>query len=207
MSIQVTACLNPFSTERSEFTFEQGISVSDIIKKLDALHAVNTGWRVLIDDEIITDFSRFPKDGQHVYVKLVPEGDNESTGTGMKIGGGLAVLGGIIAIATLGWTGVGGFLGAALIGAGVSCFVGGVVFYNIDIPSVTTNRKNQEAPEQDPSIRGSQNQMRPYGVVPTLFGKRRGLSLPAFLRRAERHGDRQGFYQNRRDIVKGLFID
>ena len=173
MSIQVTACLNPFSTERSEFTFEQGISVSDIIKKLDALHAVNTGWRVLIDDEIITDFSRFPKDGQHVYVKLVPEGDNESTGTGMKIGGGLAVLGGIIAIATLGWTGVGGFLGAALIGAGVSCFVGGVVFYNIDIPSVTTNRKNQEAPEQDPSIRGSQNQMRPYGVVPTLFGKRR----------------------------------
>ncbi|MBR1403487.1 MAG: hypothetical protein IJ558_04865 [Treponema sp.] len=171
MSIQVTACLNPFSTERSEFTFEQGISVSDIIKKLDALHAVNTGWRVLIDDEIVTDFSRVPKDGQHVYVKLVPEGDTQSTGTGMKIGGGLAVLGGIIAIATLGWTGVGGVLGATLIGAGISCFAGGAVLYNTDIPSISN--KKQESPEQDPSIRGSQNQMRPYGVVPTLLGRRR----------------------------------
>lgn len=159
--------------EKTEFEFEQGISINEIIKKIDALHAVNAGWRVLIDDEIVTDFSSVPNENEHVCIKLVPEGDNENTGTGMKIGGGLAVLGGIIAIATLGWTGVGGVLGAALIGAGVGCFAGGVVLYNIDIPSVTTNRKNQEAPEQDPSIRGSQNQMRPYGVVPTLFGKRR----------------------------------
>ena len=171
MSIQVTACLNPFSTERSEFTFEQEISVSGIIKKLDALHAVNTGWRVLIDDEIVTDFSRVPKDGQHVYVKLVPEGDNQSTGTGMKIGGGALVALGVVVGVLTHWTGVGAFAGAAMVGAGIGLLSGGVVLYSTDIPSLTN--KNRETPEQDPSIRGSQNQMRPYGVVPTLFGKRR----------------------------------
>lgn len=173
MSIQVTAFLNPFSQKKSEFHFEEVISIQEIIKKLDAVHAVNTGWRVLIDDEIVTDFTRIPKDGQHVYLKLVPEGDNQSTGTGMKVGGALAVIGGIAAIAFLGWTGIGGVAGAALIGAGVGCFAGGMVLYNIDIPSVSTNKKKQESPEQDPSIRGSENQLRPYGMIPTLFGRRR----------------------------------
>ena len=171
MSIQVTACLNPFSQERSEFTFNAGISVTEIIRKIDPLHAVNTGWRVLFDDEIITDFSRIPKENQHVYIKLVPEGDNKNTGAGMKVAGGLAVLGGILAIATLGWTGIGGVAGAALIGAGVGCFAGGAVLYNIDIPSL--NNKKRETPEQDPSIRGSRNQTRPYGTLPVLFGRRR----------------------------------
>ena len=173
MSIQVTAFLNPFSQKKSEFHFDEAISIQEIIKKLDAVHAVNTGWRVLIDDEIVTDFTRIPKDGQHVYLKLVPEGDNQSTGTGMKVGGALAVIGGIAAIAFLGWTGIGGVAGAALIGAGVGCFAGGMVLYNIDIPSVSTNKKKQESPEQDPSIRGSENQLRPYGMIPTLFGRRR----------------------------------
>lgn len=132
---------------------------------------MNTGWRVLIDDEPMTDFTRVPQEGQHVYMKLVPEGDTENTGIGMKIGGALAVIGGIVAIATLGWTGLGGAVGAMLIGSGVGLFAGGMVLYNMDIPSV--DNKNRETPEQDPSIRGSRNQMRPYGVVPTLFGRRR----------------------------------
>lgn len=173
MSIQVTAFLNPFSKKKNEFHFDEAISIQEIIKKIDSLHAVNTGWRVLIDDEIITDFTRIPKDGQHVFLKIVPESDNESTGIGMKVGGALAVVGGIAAIAFLGWTGIGGLAGVALIGAGVGCFTGGAVLYNIDIPSVTTNKKKQETPDQDPSIRGSENQMRPYGVIPTLFGRRR----------------------------------
>ncbi|MBQ6780285.1 MAG: hypothetical protein IJP62_03520 [Treponema sp.] len=171
MSIRVTAQLNPFSGEKTEFNFEQGISLQGIIAKIDALHAVNVGWRALIDDEPVTDFTRVPQKGQHVYLKLVPEGDTQSAGVGMKIGGALAVLGGIIAIATLGWTGLGGALGAMLIGSGVGLFAGGAVLYNIDIPSI--GNKNRESPEQDPSIRGSQNQMRPYGIVPILFGRRR----------------------------------
>ena len=165
VSIKVTACLNPFSTEKTEFLFDDGISVQDIIKKVDTLHAVNTGWRVMIDDVIVTDFSCVAKDGNHVYLKLVPEGGIQDTGTAMKIGGGaLAVLGAVLIA-----TGIGAPFGAALIGAGVSMFLGGAVLYNMDVPSL----QSRESPEQDPSIRGSENQMRPYGTVPTLLGRRR----------------------------------
>ncbi|MBR0099625.1 MAG: hypothetical protein IJP90_07895, partial [Treponema sp.] len=91
MSIKVTACLNPFSNEKTEYTFDPGISVNEIIRKIDTLHAVNTGWRVLFDDEIVTDFERKLEENQHVYIKLVPEGDNKNLGTGMKVGGGALV--------------------------------------------------------------------------------------------------------------------
>lgn len=165
MSIQVTACLNPFSGERKEFSFEQGITINEIIRNLDALNAVNTGWRVMIDDEIITDFERVPEEGQRVYIKLVPEGDNnKDSGAGMKIAGGLlTVVGAILAFTPA------SALGFCLIGCGVGMFAGGVVLYNTDIPSLS----DREKPEQDPSIRGSRNQMRPYGKVPVLLGKRR----------------------------------
>lgn len=167
MSIQVTACLNPFSGERKEFSFEQGITINEIIRNLDALNAVNTGWRVMIDDEIVTDFERVPEEGQRVYIKLVPEGDNKDAGIGMKVVGGALVVIGVVVAALTSWTGIGGFAGMALIGAGVGLFSGGVVLYNIDLSA------DREKPEQDPSIRGSRNQMRPYGKVPVLLGKRR----------------------------------
>ena len=173
VSIKVTASLNPFSNEKTEYTFDSGISVNEIIKKIDTLNAVNTGWRVLFDDEIVTDFERKPEENQHVYIKLVPEGDNKDTGNGMKAGGALLTLAGIASIALLGWTGAGGLLGASLIGAGIACFAGGIALYNYEIPDVSTNRKKQESPEQDPSIKGSRNQLRPYGIVPCLLGKRR----------------------------------
>lgn len=172
MSIRVTACLNPFSLEKTEFEFEQGISINEIIKKIDALHAVNAGWRVLIDDEIVTDFSSVPNENEHVCIKLVPEGDNKTAGTATKVGGGALVGLGVLTGVLLGWTGVGLLGAAALIGAGVSCFVSGVALYNMDIPSLNNNKK-RETPEQDPSIRGSRNQLRPYGTVPVLFGRRR----------------------------------
>ena len=165
MSIQVTACLNPFSGERKEFSFEQGITINEIIRNLDALNAVNTGWRVMIDDEIITDFERVPEEGQRVYIKLVPEGDNnKDSGAGMKIAGGLLTVVGVILAFT-----PAAALGFCLIGCGVGMFTGGVVLYNTDIPSLS----DREKPEQDPSIRGSRNQTRPYGKVPVLLGKRR----------------------------------
>ena len=125
MSIQVTACLNPFSQERKDFNFEQGISIQKIINKIDALHAVNTGWRVMIDDEIITDFERIPEEGQHVYLKLVPENDSpKDTGAGMKVGGAaLAVLGVILCFTPV------APLGAALVGAGIGMFAGGMALY------------------------------------------------------------------------------
>lgn len=167
MSIQVTALLNPFSSKKTDFTFEDGLSVQEIIAKIDTLHAVNTGWRVLFDDEIVTDFSRIPCENQHIYIKLVPEGDStEDTGTGMKAAGaGLAVLGVIVSCCSFGLAAP---LGAALIGAGISLFAGGMVLYNTDVSTSST-----ESSSQDPSIRGSQNQAREYGTIPTLLGKRR----------------------------------
>lgn len=168
MSVKVIAQLNAFSTEKTEYEFEPQ-PVSAIIKKIDTNNVSNTGWRVLFNDEIITDFSRVPTDGTTVLLKLVPTGDNKETGNGMKIGGGaLAALGVIVGL-TIGWTGFGGVLAGSLIGSGVGLLLGGVALYNMDIPSL----KDRPSPDQDPSIRGSQNQLRQRGYIPVLLGKRR----------------------------------
>lgn len=168
MSVKVIAQLNPFSTEKTVYEFESQ-PVSEIIKKIDINEAENTGWRVLFDDEIVTDFSRIPDENTTVLLKLVPTGDNQGVGIGMKIGGGaLAAIGVIVGIAT-GWTGIGLGIGTALIGSGIGMLTGGIALYNIDIP----NLKDRPSPEQDSSIRGSQNQLRPRGYIPVLLGKRR----------------------------------
>ena len=163
MSIQVIACLNPFSQEKTEFEFEQGISVQEIIKKIDALNAVNTGWRVMIDDEIISDFGKIPEEGQKVYIKVVPESDKDSAGTGMKVGGWiLAVVGAVMCFTPL------APLGAALLGAGIGMIAGGQALLSMELPKMDSTKT-----ENDPSLRGSRNQMRQYGVVPVLLGRRR----------------------------------
>lgn len=165
--IHVIAQLNPFNTERTEFDTEQKI-ISEIIKEIDTQKVINTGWRVLIDDEIITDFNRHVPDESTLYIKIVPEGDNKEAGAGMKIGGTfLTVIGVVIAVATS-WTGIGAFIGMAMVGAGVGLLAGGVALYNLDIPSL-----DREQPEQSPSIRGSRNQLRQLGILPYLFGTRR----------------------------------
>lgn len=169
MSIKISALLNPFSSERKEFDVAPGQSIAEILKKIDTFHAVNTGWRVLTGDTVITDFSTVPADGEQVYIKLVPEGNNQDMGNGMKVGGGILVALGVIIAAATSWTGIGAGIGAALIGSGIGMLAGGIVLYNMQIPSLN----EREKPEQDPSIRGSRNQMRPLGYIPFLFGRRR----------------------------------
>lgn len=165
--IRVIALLNPFSAEKTQFETEKK-SIKEILEKIDPYKAVNTGWRVLIDDVIITDFDLIPEDGQAVYIKLVPEGGGtpKEQGGAMKGGGWAAIALGIAAIFI---PVVGPFLGAALIGSGVGMVLGGTVLMNMDIPSLN----DREQPEQSPSIRGSRNQMRQLGVIPYLFGTRR----------------------------------
>lgn len=168
MSIQVKCQLNPFSNEITEFETE-AISINKIIAKIDTNKTVNTGWRVLLNDEIITDFNRIPNHGDIVYIKLVPEGDTKDVAVGEKVGGGLLTVLGVAVAAFTSWTGVGLAVGAALIGTGVSLLAGGIVLYNTNIPTP----KSQQRAEQSPSIRGSRNQARPMEPVPILFGKRR----------------------------------
>lgn len=125
----------------------------------------------MVNDEIVTDFEKSVKDNDTVYIKIVPEGgggDNKDTGKGMSWTGAAMVVVGT----TLMLTGVGAPFGVALIGAGVGCLVSGIALYNMDIPDPKTP-KSRETPEQDPSLRGSRNQLRQYGYVPALFGKRR----------------------------------
>ena len=165
--IQVIALLNPFSAEKTQFETEKK-SIKEILEKIDPYKAVNTGWRVMVDDVAITEFDLIPEDGQTVYIKLVPEGGGtpKEQGGAMK-GGGWATI--ALGIAAIFIPVVGPFLGAALIGSGVGMVLGGTVLMNMDIPSLN----DREQPEQSPSIRGSRNQMRQLGVIPYLFGTRR----------------------------------
>lgn len=165
--IQVIALLNPFSAAKTQFETDKK-SIKEILEKNDPYKAVNTGWRVMVDDVIITDFDSTPEDGQTVYIKLVPEGGGtpQQQGGAMKGGGWAAIA---LGVASIFIPVVGPFLGAALIGSGVGMVLGGTVLMNLDIPSLN----DRESPEQSPSIRGSRNQMRQLGVIPYLFGTRR----------------------------------
>ena len=188
--IQVIALLNPFSTEKTQFETEKK-SIKEILEKIDPGRAVNTGWRVMVDDVIITDFDSTPEDGQTVYIKLVPEGGGtpQQQGGAMKGGGWAAIA---LGVASIFIPVVGPFLGAALIGSGVGMVLGGTVLMNLDIPSLN----DRESPEQSPSIRGSRNQMRQLGVIPFLFGTRRiyaDLAATSFTW-VDRNGD-QYLYQ------------
>lgn len=168
MSTKLILQKNPFSNDKIvQYTDDK--TIAEIIKEIDVSRAVNTGWRILLNDRIISDYSVKTHDGDTVYIKIVPESDwdNQDIGTAEKIGGGVliaaGILVGVLSYGTLGW------LGSGLIGAGVSMFFNGVVTYNTDIP----NAKEREKPEQSPSIRGSRNQSRPLGYIPILLGKRR----------------------------------
>lgn len=166
--MKIVAQLNLFCQDRQKWECESQ-SIAQILEKIDITKTVDTGWRVMINDLPVTDFSVIAKDGDTVYIKLVPEGgDTRSTGAGMKAGGWAMVGLGIVSM-FLGPVGIG--IGAALIGAGIGMAASGQVLYNLDIPDV--NNKEREQPEQDPSIRGSENQSRPLGTIPTLLGRRR----------------------------------
>ena len=167
MSVKVIAQLNPFSIEKHTFTFTDHESIKEIIEAIGPYEASMA--RVLINDEIITDFDRIAEDGATVYLKFVPEGGGDTKQTGQKMGGWGAVTFGLgLTIAFLtGWTGIGLGIGTALMGAGVSMMAGGVALYSYDADSYGS----RESPEQRPSIRGSRNRENQYGYIPVVFGK------------------------------------
>ena len=168
MSVRVIVQINPLSLDRKDLTISP-CKINEIITKIDPSGVIDSGWRIMVNDEIVTDFEKSVKDNDTVYIKVVPEGgDNKDTGKGMSwAGASMVVLGTVLVM-----TGVGAGFGVALIGAGVGCLASGIALYNTDIPTPKTPNA-REAPEQDPSLRGSSNQMRQYGYVPALFGRRR----------------------------------
>ena len=170
--VKVIAQLNLFSQERQEWECESQ-SIAQILEKIDVARTVDTGWRVMVNDLPVTDFSAVVNDGDTVYIKLVPEGDTptERAGATSKAVGWVSIVTGIIIAIATSWTGFGGMVGMMMIGMGVSMTLSGTIMYNMDYPDI--NNKEREQPEQDPSIRGGENQSRPLGTIPTLLGRRR----------------------------------
>jgi hypothetical protein len=167
VSVKIIAELNPFSTRRVKLTAEAK-PIEEIINQLNAGFPLSQA-RVCRNGGIVTDFSQTVRDGDTLWIKFVPYGTPQEAGAGMKAGGWALMLLGGLAVGLFGWTGVGGFLGAALIGTGLSMALGGTVLMNVNIPSL----KDREKPENDPSIRGGRNQARPHGRIPVLFGRHR----------------------------------
>ena len=165
--IKIIAQLNPFSTEKTFFEFESD-TVINILKKIDSNKAVNTGWRVMLNDQIVTDFETVVPEGASLYVKLVPEGDSpEETGSKIGVWGGVAaMIAGTVLLFIPGLQVAGGII----LGVGCALFTSAGVVY---LSYQQQKASDQEKPENDPSIRGSRNQSRPMQTIPTLFGKRR----------------------------------
>jgi len=165
VSVKVIAELNPFSTKRTVIEVNP-CTIKEIITEINKGFPVEQA-RVSRNGEIVTDFLTEAKDGDTLWIKYVPYGTPQQTGVGMKIGGWALTIAGIALVAALGWTGIGGMAGFALIGSGISLALGGTVLMNISIPKL----KDREKPEHDPSIRGGRNQPRPHGRIPVLFGR------------------------------------
>ena len=168
MSTRLITQLNPFSSERKIQEIENS-TIQEIINKIDIHKAVNTGWRVLLNDEVVTDFQQKTKDGDTLYLKIVPEGDNQEIGVAEKWVGGITAVAGVALIIAGAFTGgsLSG-IGVSVLLGGISMFVSGVCIYNTELPKLDSNKT-----ERSPSIRGSRNQSRPMGYLPVLFGRRR----------------------------------
>lgn len=164
MSVKVIAQLNPFSIEKQTFTFNDNESIKEIIDAIGPYEASMA--RVLINDEIITDFDRIPEDEVTVYLKFVPEGgggDTKQTGQKMEGWGVVTALVGVGLLFVPGMQAI----GVSLILTGGSMVASGYAISNIDIPSLG----DRERPQQRPSIRGSRNRENQYGYIPVVLGR------------------------------------
>ena len=162
MSVKIIAQLHPLRSSRIKVTTSSK-SVRKILEELNSGFPLSQA-RVCRNGEIIKDFSLIANDDDVLAIKYVPAGGGE-----MKAAGWVMAFIGVVLIAGLGWTGVGGAAGMALIGSGLGLALGGQVLLGINIPKPS----DKEKPENDPSIRGAKNQARPHGRIPVLFGKHR----------------------------------
>ena len=109
MSVRVIVQTNPFSLDRKDLIISP-CKINEIIRKIDPSGVIDSGWRIMVNDEIITDFEKSVKDNDTVYIKVVPEGSNKNAGKGMSWAGAAMIVGGALLMAT----GVGFGAGIAL---------------------------------------------------------------------------------------------
>lgn len=164
MSIKIIAKVHPFDAKKRIIKESEPKPLYLLYEELNIGLPIEHA-HFLIEDEIIKDINKKPKDGQTVYIAVHPGGTPEGTGKGMAIGGALAILAGILvtAISLGSLTGV----GVALIGTGIGMLAGGAVLLNLDIP----NLKDREKPKQNPSIKGAKNRANQLGFIPVVLGR------------------------------------
>ena len=164
MSIKIIAKVHPFDAKKRIIKESEPKPLYLLYEELNIGLPIEHA-HFLIEDEIVKDINKAPKDGQTVYIAVHPGGTPEGTGKGMAIGGALAILAGILvtAISLGSLTGV----GVALIGTGIGMLAGGAVLLNLDIP----NLKDREKPKQNPSIRGAKNRANQLGFIPIVLGR------------------------------------
>ncbi|WP_321991537.1 YCF48-related protein [Marispirochaeta aestuarii] len=155
--LRVSILNNPFSIDREDREVKR-ISIKEILESsgLD-LSEVDA---LVIDKDIKVPEDQWDKvpESDHLIIRAIPKGD---AAKGL-FGGGIftAFVGAILLFTPL------APVGLALLGAGVSMAIGGVVLMNIDIPSL-----NDRSQETAPSVRGARNQTRIGEATPIILGK------------------------------------
>jgi hypothetical protein len=160
--IRVVALRSPFSLEREEHRFAEGITLEEILADLD-LHRACTA-RVFVGDVLVPErwwpFVR-PKRGHVVTVRAVPLGGG---------GGTKSILGIVLGIALIA---VGLYTGLPTIGIGVGLVVGGLaglIFKpkaNLSALGAVTGF-GKESPAL--AITGAHNTSAPYSPIPRVYG-------------------------------------
>ena len=166
MSVRLVAKVHPFDATRRIVRDLPRAPLAELFSSLeldlDLSHA-----RFTVNDGQVADPAFIPADGDLIFVNVVPAGDTRKMGTESKIGGALMVVAGVLL--TVFTAGIGAGIGAALIGSGVSLFLGGVVLYNTKLPGLSSQDQAQSANY----LRGSQNQTVLGGPVSIVLGKHR----------------------------------
>lgn len=163
MSCKLIARINPFDTSKRIAKEIEPAPLRNIYDSLNLTLPI-THARFTINDRLAVDLDECPADGDTIFLAVVPgSGDNKEMGAGEKIIGGLVAAVGVAMFFVPGMQ----WAGAALLGAGISMFAGGVVLYNMDLSMERDQVKSA------PNIRGSRNKTNYNGAVPLVLGTHR----------------------------------
>lgn len=165
MSIKIFVMPNPFSSERNEYDIETPLNLREIFDKFN-VNTEETALIVYVNDEYITDELFTPKEGDIVYIKVVPLGEAAS-----RVGGALLIVAGLVVSAT----GVGGPIGGYLIASGAAVFFSpeiGKFVADAFAPDIEDNYLSPKLKEAS-YLRGGKNKLGQDEPVPVILGKNR----------------------------------
>ena len=134
------------------------------------LHAHEQGleFAVFQDDENISE-TELDMNTSAKVIKVVPKVKGAG-GAVQTIFGAVLVVVGVVVGAVAGWTGVGGAVGAGLIGAGIGMMVGGIAM--MLMPKIENQDQNQDGNKANKGFGGAVTTVAQGNPVPVLYGQR-----------------------------------